>query len=215
MADANFRDGAGEGNDEGHDVVQMHAPIDREHAEPDDGAEPVPLLLILAALALAMGCGWYLGSQSNAFDVLALDGDQVVRGAVMAVEPPSIDPLAKGRRVYNNCMACHQQDGRGIAGQFPPLADSEWVLGESRVLARILLHGMHKEVVVAGARYDGLMPAWERLEDEAIAGVLTYVRSAWGNDAPPVGPEIIAHERRLTQGRASPWTARELLDVLP
>lgn len=216
MSSGEFQDGAGRGGSEAVNVNRMHAPIDREQDEPRDGYEPVPLLWILNALALAIGCGWYLGSQSNNFDPIALDGGREVRSAsVAATQPSRPNPLTLGRRVYNQCMACHQPDGRGLEAQIPPLAGSEWVAGEPRVLARILLQGMHQDVIVSGKRYNGLMPAWGRLDDASIAGVLTYIRSAWDNDAAAIAPELIAQERFLTQGRVMPWTMTELSEDMP
>ena len=61
------------------------------------------------------------------------------------------DPAVQGKRLFTvNCAACHQQSGKGVAGQFPPLAASEWVLGEPAVLIRILLHGLQGPVMCPG-----------------------------------------------------------------
>ena len=63
------------------------------------------------------------------------------------------------------------------------------------------------------------MPPWKFLKDEEIAAVLTYIRGAWGNDAPPIEPAFVAEVRAKTQTRQRPWTARELeestLDLKP
>ncbi len=216
MSQSEKRDGAGPGADERVDVNGMHAPIQREKSEPEDGYEPVPISGIFLALSLAMWGGYYLGTFSGNFSAAAMDGDpqgsaQVQTPAVTA----AADPILVGRRVYNNCMACHQQDGAGLAGQFPPLAGSQWVVGEPTALVRILLQGLQGEVVVAGKTYNGIMPAWERLPDEQIAGVLTYIRQAWNNQASPITAEAVALERKNTAGRTEAWKATELTQSAP
>lgn len=81
-----------------------------------------------------------------------------------------------------NCAACHQADGRGIPGAFPPLAGSQVALGEPAQVATVLLKGR------------GGMPAFSgSLDDAQIAGVLSYVRASWGNGAAGVsGAEVEA-----------------------
>ena len=71
---------------------------------------------------------------------------------------------------------------------------------------RILLNG--KEGAV------GLMPpVGSVLSDEQIAGVLTYVRREWGQDASPVDPAVVKEVRALTAARTRPWTNPELLEI--
>ena len=210
MTPQKFVDGTGPGADERVDVTGMHAPIAREQNEPQDGYEPVPTVGILLALALAMWGGYYLGNFSGNFSAASFDGDLPQLAASAPAAPKPVDPLALGRRVYTNCMACHQQDGNGLAGQFPPLVGSEWVLGDTDVLIRILLQGLQGELVVAGKPYNGVMPAWARLEDAQIAGVLSYIRSAWGNAAAPIDAAAVAAVRQATAGRAAAWQAAEL-----
>jgi mono/diheme cytochrome c family protein len=208
-----LRDGAGPHADERVDVNQMHSPIRREQDEPEDGFEPVPVVGILLALVLALGSGYYLARNSADFSGVVYDGsDDPGMTVAQADNAPAqkISPLVLGKRTFNNCMACHQQDGKGLSGQFPPLAGSPWVTGSPRVLARILLHGLHGPVTVLGQTYNGIMPAWERFSDEQIAAVLTFIRSSWGNKAEPVLPALIAAERRAYAGRTSAWGADEL-----
>jgi len=119
-----------------------------------------------------------------------------------------------GGRVYNNCVACHQRDGQGVAGQFPPLAGSGWVEGDPRLLARILLQGMQGPVEVLGEQYNGQMPGWAHLSDQQIAAVLTYTRQSWDNYASEVSPELIASVRQEVGPRREAWTADELKALL-
>ena len=216
MPDSRFLDGAGPHANEQVNVTRMHEPIYREHNEPEDGYEPVPVGWILLALALALWGGWYLGTTAGDFEFSAYDGSPAAAsGTAVAQAPVAVDPMVLGKRTFNNCMACHQADGKGITGQFPPLAGSQWVLGSPQVLARILLHGMQGDVEVLGRHYNGAMPAWGRFDDTQIAAVLTYIRASWGNSAAAIEPAVIAAERKATAGRTEPWTAAQLHTVAP
>ena len=120
---------------------------------------------------------------------------------------------AKGQVVYNTaCMACHQPSGMGVAGQFPPLAGSEWVLAEgAQRLIRIVLNGLIGPIDVKGQQYNGNMVAWKDvLSDEQIADVLTYIRAEWGNKAPVVTAEQVKAIRVQVTDRGDYWTAKEL-----
>ncbi|MDX1740464.1 MAG: cytochrome c, partial [Rhodothermales bacterium] len=63
-----------------------------------------------------------------------------------------------GRQVYmTRCISCHQANGKGITGYFPPLDGTEWVAEESGRLIRIILHGMTGPTTVQGVDYNGAM----------------------------------------------------------
>ena len=93
-----------------------------------------------------------------------------------------------GAQVYAaNCSSCHQANGQGAVGAFPPLAGSEIVAGDPARMIHIVKFGLTGPVTVNGKTYDGQMPAWSpQMSDAKIASVITYVRSAWGNSATPV-----------------------------
>lgn len=97
-----------------------------------------------------------------------------------------------GEAVYAKyCSTCHQQDGEGIPEAFPPVAGAEWVEGDQGRLVRLVLNGMQGPITVRGERYNNLMTPHAFLTDEQIAAVLTYIRSSFGNDAPPVEPHVV------------------------
>jgi mono/diheme cytochrome c family protein len=60
-------------------------------------------------------------------------------------------------------------------------------------------------MIVKGITYKGAMPAWNSLSDDELAAVLTYIRSDWGNAAPPIKTEIIKNQRELTRSRTEPY----------
>lgn len=201
-------------------VNRMHAAIVREQQEPEDGFEALPTPWLLCMLGLALICGWYFGAYTADFSATRLDGEVIADASGQNTQtqaPLALDPKIVGKRIYTNCMACHQADGSGVVGQFPPLAQSEWVLGDPDALARILLHGLQGGLEVLGQHYDGVMPAWQRLSDEDIAAVLTYIRGAFGNTASAVEPALIAKRRQEDGPTQRSWTQIELrqLGVAP
>lgn len=190
-------------------VRDLHAPIMREMSEPTDGYEPVPLWLIFFFFALVGWGGYYIGQYSGGWTsekyyLTRMPGEGGEQGA-------AVDPVQLGRRLYNNCRACHQADGSGVAGNYPPLVGSERVLGSPEVLARILLQGLEGPVEVLGNTYDNVMPGWsDQMTDGQIAAVLTYIRQEWGNSAPAVSEELVAQVREETSRRRAAWTDPEL-----
>lgn len=104
------------------------------------------------------------------------------------------------------CAACHQPNGQGLAGLAPSLIYSRWVLGDPRILARIVLNGKTQENLV--------MPPWKAaLDDEKIASVLTFVRRSWGHDADPVTPAVVAEARKATADRDEPLSDADLQEL--
>jgi len=131
--------------------------------------------------------------------------------------------IESGKEIYMKaapggglCFTCHQPNGQGISGQFPPLAGSDWVLGEKERLIKISMHGLMGEIEVNGVKYNNVMappgiPPGS-LTDQQIADVLTYIRNEWGNSASAVSPEEVATVRLTVKDRAAMqmWTAAEL-----
>ena len=117
-----------------------------------------------------------------------------------------------GEKIYlSRCMSCHQVDGTGIPGVFPPLDGTDWVVGDKGRLIRIILDGMMGEAEIQGVVYSGAMPPWKTfMNDEEIAAVLTYIRSAWSNEGSAVTPQEVAAVREATKDRTTSWTAEEL-----
>ncbi|MCA2995863.1 c-type cytochrome [Gemmatimonas sp.] len=121
--------------------------------------------------------------------------------------------LEKGQELYGRCMACHQQNGDGMPGAFPPLAGSEWVTGPASRPIAILLHGLQGEITVKGTKYNSMMMAYGTgvpMTDEEVASVLTYVRASFGNTASAVTVEEVAKVRAATAGRSSPMSQKDL-----
>jgi len=199
------------------DVSKVHGAILREQEEPSDGYEPISLWLITLAMALLFWAGMYLVFNSGGFRADVYNTNLVAwDGAGAAVDKGPPDPMAVGKRVFTQyCAVCHQTTGEGVAGQFPPLAGSEWVLSQGwhgdNHLVKIVLHGLEGPIQVKGNNYNNAMAPWGGvLKDEQIASVLTYIRNEWGNQAPPISATFVATVREESADRGDPWTQPEL-----
>jgi mono/diheme cytochrome c family protein len=74
--------------------------------------------------------------------------------------------IAAGKAVYDvACLACHQADGKGLPGAFPPLAGSDYLLGDKNRAVGVVVRGLQGEVVVNGIKYNSVMPAMTQLSD--------------------------------------------------
>jgi mono/diheme cytochrome c family protein/glucose/arabinose dehydrogenase len=135
-----------------------------------------------------------------------------------------LDLWRLGREVYGrdaHCATCHQPDGKGLAGIWPPLDGSEWVTGDEERLIKLTLHGLTGPITVKGSLYDpakGVPPMTAfgpLLDDREVAAVLTYVRNSFGNRAHAVTPEKVAEVRAATKDRTGFYQADELLKEHP
>jgi mono/diheme cytochrome c family protein len=93
---------------------------------------------------------------------------------------------ADGAKIYAQCQGCHQQNGQGIPGAFPPLAGHVAEIlskaGGREYLIKVLLWGLQGQIEVKGMKYNGVMSSYAQLKDEEIAAVLTHIATAWGDD---------------------------------
>jgi len=201
------------------DVADLHAPVIREKLEPKDGFEPVPLWLVGVFAVVVFWGGYYLATYNGGWSSSFSDGDPAPLLGASAAPAGPVDPVVLGKKIYSgNCVSCHQADGLGQAGQYPPLAGSEFVLDPKHEphIKRILLLGLQGPVTVKGSSYNGNMPPFAaKLKDEQIAAVLTYVRQEWGNKAAPITPEEIAAARTSVGPRSDPWVIEELMKIGP
>jgi len=101
-------------------------------------------------------------------------------------------------------------------GLAPPLASVSWVTGPAEWLGRIILQGMNGPLEVAGQDWNGVMPPHghlPELDDNTLAGLMTYLRRSWGNKADPVSVEAVAAIRAASATRDRSWAVEELQAV--
>jgi len=91
-----------------------------------------------------------------------------------------------GEEVFGRtCVACHQANGEGIEGAFPPLANSDYLMADKARAIKQVINGSSGEIVVNGKTYNGTMTP-QNLSDQEIVDVLNYVYHSWGNDGEEV-----------------------------
>ena len=151
----------GDGSDQS--LQQVHANLLLNKPEPKDGYPVMPLFLLgLLSALVFVGSIYFLhyrgGLSSMVYDE-RFDPNTAEKSSAVA----QVDPVAAGKRLYNQpgaCVTCHQANGMGVPGAFPPLAGSEWVVGSEDRLIRIILHGLAGEIKVKGVVYNSVMPAF-------------------------------------------------------
>ncbi|HUH73728.1 MAG TPA: copper-containing nitrite reductase [Chitinophagales bacterium] len=100
-----------------------------------------------------------------------------------------------GKAIYTTtCFACHQNNGEGLPNAFPPLAKSDFLKNDMSKVIDVILKGASGPMTVNGVKYDGVMPA-QRLSDEDVANVLSYIYGSWGNGGKEVTPEMVSKRR--------------------
>ena len=191
---------------------EPHSAQDREQEEPSERERPIPrMVAIITLIVVGFGVAYILLSEP--FGQAEL-GDRRTVADLRAPAAGAAGAAADGKQVFTaNCVACHQATGKGLHGVFPPLDGSEWVTGDERVVANILLHGVSGELTVMGTAYKGAMPAFQQLSDAELSAVASYVRAAWSNKAAPIKAELFVAERKANP-RTTPFNGEVELKAL-
>lgn len=102
--------------------------------------------------------------------------------------------LQKGRQVYSqNCAACHQTEGSGLANLYPALRNSKVALGPAADEIKLVLMGRDNTAMASFA---------DQLNDDDIAAVVTYTRNEFGNNTHDIiQPRQVAKWRELLLGK--------------
>lgn len=125
-------------------------------------------------------------------------------GIYSMTAPKSSNPLQdevaqsveRGKEVYTaQCMSCHQPNGEGLTGVYPPLAGSDHLTRDQEKSITIILKGQNEEITVKGTKYSVPMPAMNSLTDQQIADVLNYMGHSWGNQFNVVTPAQVKSQR--------------------
>jgi nitrite reductase (NO-forming) len=106
------------------------------------------------------------------------------------------DQMKAGQALFaGTCAVCHQADGRGLPGVFPPLAKSDFLNADPKRAIDIVLHGVTGKIKVNGHEYDSVMPPMNQLNDSEVANILTYILNSWDNN----GGHVKAEEVKITR----------------
>ena len=185
----------------------------RENKDPTERTQPMPFVAGLVVLLMVLIGATYL-LFSDDFGAPHL-GDRRTLVDLSAPDKSAAAPVAKldGALLYaSHCVACHQANGQGLPGVFPPLAGASWVTGDERVLAHILVFGVSGELVVNGSTYMGSMPSFAKLSDAELAALASFIRGNWSNQAAPVTPQTVAQARASV--RSGPYQGGQELQSL-
>lgn len=105
--------------------------------------------------------------------------------------------LHEGEQVYaEHCADCHGNNGRGVAGVYPPLDGNPSVVEPSGINAtRAVLLGGFAPLTEAHPRPYSMPPFAQQLTDAEVAAVVSYIRHSWSNRASAVRPEAVGRDR--------------------
>lgn len=131
-----------------------------------------------------------------------------------ASEAETAKLMETGKASFMMCAACHGMDAKGVqAGpskMAPSLIDSKVALGDPSVMALVILKGIQKE----GTEYLGMMaPLGAALDDEKLAGIMTYVRGSFGNKAAPVTAADAAKYREQWKDINAPVSRAKIAEL--
>lgn len=196
--------------------VEEDARSNQELSEPEVSSAPIPLWLVGLVGIGIFWAGAYLFSFSGGFRADVFDHEP--KFGVQGGAKSAPDPKVVGKALFSsNCITCHQANGQGLPGQYPPLAGSDVELGDAtNHLIAIVLKGLQGPVTVEGKQFNNSMQAWEgQYTDQQLAAILTYVRSDWGNNAPPITADMVKQIRDEFKDRKEQWTWPEVEKIPP
>lgn len=101
------------------------------------------------------------------------------------------EKILRGKQIFSqSCIACHQAEGQGIPGAFPPLAGSDYFAKDVNKIINAVSNGLTGEITVNGKKYNNIMPK-QVFTDEDLSYVVTYVLNNFGNKGGEVKPEQV------------------------
>jgi nitrite reductase (NO-forming)/hydroxylamine reductase len=122
--------------------------------------------------------------------------------AVHAAEVASANAATLDQRISNgeklfmaNCAACHQANGKGLPGAFPPVAASDYIADDPMKAVHAVLNGLSGPITVNGTEYNAVMPQLSYMSDSDVADVVTYVVNSFGNKGGEINTAQVAAAR--------------------
>ncbi|MES2152189.1 MAG: copper-containing nitrite reductase [Pseudomonadota bacterium] len=116
------------------------------------------------------------------------------------------DQVAAGKALFNGtCSVCHQANGTGLPGIFPPLAKSDFLNADHKRAIGVVLQGLSGKVTVNGKDFESVMPAMNQLTDDEVANILTYALNSWDNG----GGKVKTEDVKAIRAKTAPKPAAE------
>lgn len=171
-------------------LLREAAAASREKQIPAGGREPSPVWLLVACSLALIGVGMAIGPAKKWFSYDTFIRPEYQRGKAPGGDDAGAQPkealaayMAKGGKIYSSkCNGCHGADAKGDGANYPSLASSKWVTGETEILAMVVLNGLHGPTSTGKAFPGAGMPAQGAgMSPEDLAGLMTYVRNSFGN----------------------------------
>ena len=166
----------------------------RYHPHPRAWFGAIGLFTVLQSLTLASFAAAPAVDSTDSPKPASSSGLAVV--ATQVIPPAELEKsVERGRGVFvRNCFVCHQFNGQGVPGAFPPLAKSDFLTGNLERSIKAVVEGLSGEIVVLGKKYNGSMPPMV-LNDEEVADVFTYVFNNWGNPGGAITASVVKEVR--------------------
>lgn len=172
--------------------------------EPSRAETPAPvptwawvlLLVVVAWSAFYIAQQWNIPEEYAGSPTYSMFSEQG-EGAEATVKAPPTSRASMGATLYRtSCASCHQGNGEGVKGAFPPLAGDPVVTAQDPTRhIEIILFGMQGKAI-DGVEYSAAMPPFsEQLSDKEVAAIINHERTSWGNDAPEVTAEQVQKVR--------------------
>jgi len=159
---------------------------DRDVQREQRGRRAAQIIIGLCVLVIVFVAVWAITSTNGSRAMRSLTTTATTAERPAAGQAG--DALTKqGQALFNdNCSSCHQTNGQGVAGAFPPLAGND-ALSDAGLVVRTIKNGRSGKITVKGQTYDNAMPAvGAGFTNAQNAAVATYVRQSWGNGFGPV-----------------------------
>ena len=133
----------------------------------------------------------YLGDRAQPNMAAVTQATQAAAAGTLTVD----EQVKAGQQLFaGTCSVCHQANGQGLPGVFPPLAKSDY-LGDAKRVLNVVLKGLSGKVTVSGQEYNSVMPPMNQLNDDEIANITTYIFNSWGNAGGRVTKEDVKAQR--------------------
>ncbi len=204
--------------DESINVTEAHGRLVREAAAcarekriGAEGNESAPLWILGICGLVAVIAGGILGNAGNRFSYTTLVRDGYVRKAAPGQGTAGPEPkealaafVSRGTKIYTaKCNGCHGADAKGDGANYPSLAGSAWVNGETERFAMVILNGLQGATSTGKAYSAPMPPQGAGLSPEDLAAVMTYVRNSFGNSTGDVvTPEMAKAAMDISGKRA-------------
>jgi mono/diheme cytochrome c family protein len=200
------------------EMIESHVALNDEKHPPTIGFLRAPLIFVFVFGCLVFVCSIQLAKTTNKFGLHPKPEARELTPEKR--EEQRIErKIESGKKLFTtNCASCHQKNGLGLLGQFPPLAGSKWATSDPGLITKIVLKGLKGEIEVKGTTW-GTNPAQNMvplpLKDWEIANITTYIRQAWENQASEISDDEVSGFRTESTNQVDQWTGEQLRSLYP